>query len=86
MAVSQIVIPIPENIGICGTAIFIRYSVNSLVVVVVYGSGDAVSSKSTIDFSWWNLKKRVKEKRDYFNLVLCYVMLPYFLSKMSGYT
>ena len=47
-----IVIPIPENVGICGTAIFIRYSVNSLVVVVVYGSGDAVSSKSTIDFSW----------------------------------
>ena len=47
-----IVIPIPKNVGICGTAIFIRYSVNSLVVVVVYGSGDAVSSKSTIDFSW----------------------------------
>ena len=57
-----IVIPIPENVGICGTAIFIRYSVNSLVVVVVYGSGDAVSSKSTIDFSWINLKKMVKEK------------------------
>ena len=52
----RVIVPVAENVWIGGTAIFISYSVKGIHIVVIHCSGNAISCKSTINFTRLNLK------------------------------